>query len=170
MIWRLALLEPCGPFGDRVVQSGLSVGFQLSHSTRNLLPVVRNWHNHLDILIECKNGYAIGWTGHFVKKFADGVLFERKLVRDGRTNVEKEGDPQRQIRFALEKCKHVLFLVIVENAEIGRLQIAHKSAFAVGDTEDKAYFPDVLLNGDSRRGRGCGCAQNVRAFCRILRK
>src|SRR5580658_2320307 len=105
------------------------------------LHVVGEVLRELTLFVEANDKGFVEADANGVLQKADGcILFEIKTAVDRSADVDQQAEVQRQIGFAVEVENGLRRLMIVENREIGLIQVANKFAMLVGRDEQYVDF------------------------------
>ena len=96
---------------------------------------------------------VIAGTDDVLQKSGSRFFFECKAALHGTAYVHEQAEFDGQVGFAAEVEDGLHRLVVVEDGEIGLVQIADEFAVAIGRDEDHVDFIDALLDGEDGLAR-----------------
>src|SRR5579872_5448988 len=83
-----------------------------------------------------------------LQKTDSSLLLEIEAALHRAAHIDEQAEMQRQVGFAAKVYDRLRRLVIVEDGEVGLVQIAHKFAVLVGRDKKNIHFIHALVDGE----------------------
>jgi len=136
-----------------VVERGAPAILQFVDAGGKQLDVVGEILRHLALGVEADDeGFVEVGADRVLQKADGGVLLEIETAVNRAADVDEQAEMQREIGFAAEIENRLRGLMVVENGEIGLVEVANKFAVLVGSDEQDVNFVDAIANGKHRAG------------------